>query len=639
MKTLSFLHRWSGGFIGLLLAILGLSGTILLWEGEWISLPGADDVPVEQVQTLGMIAEREAAAGATRITFASDELGLLHVVREGGAGAYLKQDGTLVASWSSQWERPELWIFDLHHHLFAGRNGELVAGWAGVFGLVFVVTGSILWWRSRRSFKLRLLPRKFQPGPIVSHHRDIGIIVAPLLLITFVTGTGMVFRDAAGVVLRPFGKLEGRSKPPKVDAAEGPAPIAAMLAEAKARYPDAELRRLMIPAKPDQPYSVRLRQPFEWTANGRTSLSFDGTGKLVKVDDPATRKPGLGHPREIPADPLGQGGRPRLEAGDDLFRPRADPAGRARDLVLLVPPGEEAPAPRHRVGRPGSRRRLGQLRDDPQRPAAAVLDLDRQRDDRRARRRQLLQPGYILESRNVRAEQDPMRDEVLRLAIVEARRVEPDRGNLALLDQEAGNLFRQPREVQLGDRVRPPLVGAHIGLPVGPKFGKAGMEQHDRPVRKPPVGFLPLFDIGNREAIIAVRRALLRHIDHRTRSDQPVEWDLVGRRHARREMDRRVEMRPAMFREAQIVAAVEPAARRLPIRRHLMLIPLGGRPEGRILGQLVAQIDPAALGPLRLLRRAGGDAEQCQAGEGVSNHLSLPWAATKHIVVMDAICA
>lgn len=288
MKFLSFLHRWTGGFLGLLLAVLGLSGTILLWEGEWISLSGAGDPVVEQVQAIGGIAEREAAAGAMRITFAGEEIGLHHVAKEGGAGAYVKQDGTTVASWASQWERPEHWIFDLHHHLFAGHNGEMVAGWAGVFGLVFTITGAILWWRSRRAFRWQLWPKKFQPGPIVSHHRDIGILVAPLLLVSFVTGTGMLFKEAAGALLSPFGELDSGSQLPKVDPIEGPAPIAAMLVQAKVRFPAAKLRRLTFPAKPDQPWSIRMRQPFEWTPNGRTTLTFDGTGTLIKVDDPAT---------------------------------------------------------------------------------------------------------------------------------------------------------------------------------------------------------------------------------------------------------------------------------------------------------------------------------------------------------------
>lgn len=288
MKMLSFLHRWAGGLIGLLLAILGLSGTILLWEGEWISLPHAGDPVMENVRAIGSIAEREVQAGATRITFASEEIGLHHVAREGGAGSYVSQNGSTVAAWSNQWERPEFWIFDLHHHLFAGHNGELVAGWAGVFGLFFVISGIILWWRSRRAFRWQLLPKRFQPGPIVSHHRDIGIIVAPLLLLSFVSGTGMVFKGVAAAALSPLGKLETSSTPPEVVPAKGVAPVGAMLAEAKLRFPQAELRRLTVPGAPGQPWSVRMRQPFEWTPNGRTTLSFDGAGQLIKVDDPAT---------------------------------------------------------------------------------------------------------------------------------------------------------------------------------------------------------------------------------------------------------------------------------------------------------------------------------------------------------------
>ncbi len=286
MKLLSILHRWSGGFLGLLLAVLGLTGTLLVWEGEWISLPGANAPVVEQVGTMGQIAARESAAGATRITFASEEIGLHHVAREGGAGSYVAQDGTTVASWSSQWERPELWIFDLHHHLFSGHTGELVTGWAGVFGLLFVITGSILWWRSRRAYRWRLLPAKWKPGPIVAHHRDIGIIVAPLLLVSFLTGAGMIFDDATKWVLSPFGKIE-QKKPPEVEPTAGVAPVVLMLNEAKARFPDAALRRLTIPSKPGQAYSVRMRQPFEWTPNGRTTLFFDGQGKFLRADDPA----------------------------------------------------------------------------------------------------------------------------------------------------------------------------------------------------------------------------------------------------------------------------------------------------------------------------------------------------------------
>src|SRR4029453_10421753 len=145
-----------------------------------------------------------------------------------------------------------------------------------------------LWLRGRSKWRPRLLPRKFQPGPMVSHHRDLGILVAPLLLLSFLTGTAMVFKEVTATILSPFGKLETRSKPPEVEPGKGPAPVAAMLIEAKARFPDAALRRLSAPMKPGQPWSVTMRQPFEWSMNGRTRLMFDGSGRLVKVDDPAT---------------------------------------------------------------------------------------------------------------------------------------------------------------------------------------------------------------------------------------------------------------------------------------------------------------------------------------------------------------
>src|SRR5690606_36863012 len=43
MRLLALLHRWVGGIVGLLLAVIGLSGTLLVWEEYWIGLAGADD--------------------------------------------------------------------------------------------------------------------------------------------------------------------------------------------------------------------------------------------------------------------------------------------------------------------------------------------------------------------------------------------------------------------------------------------------------------------------------------------------------------------------------------------------------------------------------------------------------------------
>jgi uncharacterized iron-regulated membrane protein len=131
------------------------------------------------------------------------------------AGAYADQAGNIVTRWQSQWERPELWIFDLHHHLFSGDVGETIIGVAGLAAILFVVTGAILWWRTRRTFKFRLWPKRLSRPAIVMQHRDLGIVVAPLLLLSAVTGTMMIFKPFAAIVVRPSRRPAGAARTPR----------------------------------------------------------------------------------------------------------------------------------------------------------------------------------------------------------------------------------------------------------------------------------------------------------------------------------------------------------------------------------------------------------------------------------------
>src|SRR3546814_20613207 len=93
---------------------------------------------------------------------------------------------------------------------------------------------------------------------IVTHHRDLGIVVAPLLLLSLVTGTMMIFRPFAMALVAPFGSVAATVKsmePPKYESgalAAKPA-YAAMLATARRRFPDAALRILSLPRKPGYP--------------------------------------------------------------------------------------------------------------------------------------------------------------------------------------------------------------------------------------------------------------------------------------------------------------------------------------------------------------------------------------------------
>lgn len=295
MKWLDLLHRWTGGIVGLILAMMGLTGAILVHEDSWLgwTLPHAGDALNRDPAALAAATTRLVGdgRGVERITYASDGFGLHQIRFGGGAGAYADQAGEVVTRWASQWGRPELWLFDLHHHLFTGDVGETVIGIAGLCAMLFVVTGSILWWRTRRTFAFRLWPKRMSRPAIVMQHRDLGIVMAPLLLLSAVTGTMMIFKPVAAIVMAPFSSpAEARAAMAAPKLASGPLAArpdwAAMLATAHARFPDADIRTLALPRKPGEPITLRLRRSAEWLPNGRTMLWFDAaTGRLLAARD------------------------------------------------------------------------------------------------------------------------------------------------------------------------------------------------------------------------------------------------------------------------------------------------------------------------------------------------------------------
>ncbi|OHC43104.1 MAG: peptidase [Rhodobacteraceae bacterium GWE1_64_9] len=293
MKMIDLLHRWTGGLIGLLLALLGLSGALLVHKNAWTLAPHAHDRRSDDISQLATATQMLMADPASRpqsITYASDDFGLLRLLYKAGNGAYADQHGTVVLQWNSQWERPELWLFDLHHHLFSGDAGEVGIGMAAICGLFFVVTGLLLWWRTRKTFEWRLVPARMTRPAIMRHHRDLGVVVAPLLLLSLLTGAILVFRPMAALLFGPGAPAQiDRSlaaPPPRTGRLAPHLDWARMIVTVKERFPDAELRSLTLPRKDSGLITVRVRRPQEWLPNGRTTLWFAAdSGVLVATRD------------------------------------------------------------------------------------------------------------------------------------------------------------------------------------------------------------------------------------------------------------------------------------------------------------------------------------------------------------------
>jgi uncharacterized iron-regulated membrane protein len=296
MKTLRLLHRWTGGLIGLLLALLGFTGALLVHEDAFLraTVPHAADAQRQDTAALAAMTTKVFGAEdrPRSIVLATERLGLHRLAyKKEQQAAFADQDGDIVQSWTSNWARPEVWLFDFHHHLFADDTGSIVGGIAGLAGLGFVITGLILWWPTRRMFHLRAWPRMMKRAAIVHHHRDLGVLVAPLLILSLTTGAAMNLKWFSQALRAPFSPpavMEKASAVPKIKGGKLAKDLdwTQVISTAQARFPGAEVRIISLPQKKGALVSIRLRQQAEWLPNGRSMAWFDpATGAMVASRD------------------------------------------------------------------------------------------------------------------------------------------------------------------------------------------------------------------------------------------------------------------------------------------------------------------------------------------------------------------
>ena len=143
-------------------------------------------------------------------------------------------------------------------------------------------SGLVLWWPARRSFAAAVVPRRKGRAGWLGAHRDLAVMVAPMVFVSTLTGATMALPDLS----RPLFQAPAPKGPKVAVAASGVTDWPAALAAAQARFPDAVVRMAIPARKPGQAASFRMRQPGEWHTNGRTTVFFDpADGRVVGVYD------------------------------------------------------------------------------------------------------------------------------------------------------------------------------------------------------------------------------------------------------------------------------------------------------------------------------------------------------------------
>ena len=270
------IHRWVGLTIGLILAVIGLTGSYLAFYPEietaaiapLRSSAGAQPESYEGVyQAFTRIGSPEK--GRWNIELPPD--GGVITARFGERGNSIRMVSldpvTLDTVRDVYWgQSVSTWIYDLHYQLLMGRPGATVLGLMGLAILAMLGAGLVLWWRSGRTARSRLKFDNKGNGErkLYDFHRLLGLGTAVLLIVSVATATAMSLPKQFRPLLTTFSPMVPLPNPQSGEAAARERiPVDRAIALVRAARPDADVRWVQVPNGGTTPYLVRIWQTGE----------------------------------------------------------------------------------------------------------------------------------------------------------------------------------------------------------------------------------------------------------------------------------------------------------------------------------------------------------------------------------------
>lgn len=282
------IHAYLGLITSMFLALMALTGTFLVFRNEYVKLSLGKlqtSIAFNNDALLGVLNQNKIE-NIKSILLPSENLPFYKLSMKDGI-SYYDINAKLIEQ-SAINQRLDEFIFQFHHFLLMGKNGEPYVGFIGGFCFIMVLIGVYLWLRTWKTFDFSAFPKGFKRRQIISHHRNLGIIFAiPILLISF-SGASMIFDDFAKSTIAIFTQIKPqKSKPIEIEnGIITPQSILKGYEIAQNEFSNSSIRYIILPQKPNAPLNIRLKQPKEWHPNGRTIVSIDyNKAKIAKVYD------------------------------------------------------------------------------------------------------------------------------------------------------------------------------------------------------------------------------------------------------------------------------------------------------------------------------------------------------------------
>lgn len=296
------LHRLIGIIIGIVIAVIGLTGSALVfWHEIHHELNSAltEVVPQEQSISIDEIEETVQKAypdwqissiymprfpnNSYAVTIASKENKSLNVYVNPYTNAIL---GSL------QWESTLMGIiYEIHDSFLAGDIGKKVVGICGILLVLMSISGVILWngWH-RLAFGFKIRWRS--PGKLVNYdlHKVGGILSVGFLVLLALTGFCLTSSKQTRELMHFLTNTPSIPDPTStVIGSQTPLKMSKLLELANNALTAGEVTVIYYPEKPDSAVSFTKKQPQEANYYGRTYLYLDQySGKVLRIDNPLT---------------------------------------------------------------------------------------------------------------------------------------------------------------------------------------------------------------------------------------------------------------------------------------------------------------------------------------------------------------
>jgi uncharacterized iron-regulated membrane protein len=300
-KFLLKLHMYLGLVIGLLLTMMGLTGSLIVFGEE---IDGWLNPQILKVLARGESVSAQSMLDAVRQAYPNEKPARIALPHEDNNSAeicfeakreprcvYVDPHNAAILGERVPAHSFKARVISLHRRLLSGETGETIIGICGLLLLVLAFSGLVLWWPGRKNAARRLRIKRGMGSYRTTFdlHRLVGICAMLFLIISAATGAGMVFHKSFENALNSFSTQPAPQPRPVSTVLDSAAPLALddVLSRANAASPNAAITFVNLPTTPTAPFVVRQKQASEWHLNGRTLVYLDQySGAVLRVDNP-----------------------------------------------------------------------------------------------------------------------------------------------------------------------------------------------------------------------------------------------------------------------------------------------------------------------------------------------------------------